>query len=94
MSSNPDAASIFGKALQEHLEVIRKTEAQFPVLEAIAQAMTSALRAGGKILWCGNGGRIRISRMVSWFRFFPRLLCGMSAPATGIFSYGPRDLAW
>ena len=56
MSSNPDAASIFAKALQEHLEVIRQTEAQLPVLEAIAQAMTSALRAGGKILWCGNGG--------------------------------------
>ena len=56
MSSNPDAASIFAKALQEHLEVIRQTEAQLPVLEAIAQAMTSALRAGGKILWCGNCG--------------------------------------
>ena len=31
-------------------------ESQAPVLEAIAKAMTSALRAGGKILWCGNGG--------------------------------------
>jgi D-sedoheptulose 7-phosphate isomerase len=26
------------------------------VLEAIARAMVSTLRAGGKILWCGNGG--------------------------------------
>jgi D-sedoheptulose 7-phosphate isomerase len=26
------------------------------VLEAIALAMTATLRAGGKILWCGNGG--------------------------------------
>ena len=31
-------------------------EAQLPALEAIAVAMTGALRAGGKILWCGNGG--------------------------------------
>jgi D-sedoheptulose 7-phosphate isomerase len=56
MSSSPDAASIFGKAIQEHLEVVRQVEAQQPVLEAIALAMTATLRAGGKILWCGNGG--------------------------------------
>jgi D-sedoheptulose 7-phosphate isomerase len=31
-------------------------EQQQPVLDAIAQAMTAALHAGGKILWCGNGG--------------------------------------
>jgi D-sedoheptulose 7-phosphate isomerase len=56
MSSDPDAASIFGKAIAEHLEVVRQVEAQQPVLEAIALAMTATLRAGGKILWCGNGG--------------------------------------
>ena len=56
MSSDPDAANIFGKAIAEHLEVVRRMELQAPVLEAIAKAMTSALRAGGKILWCGNGG--------------------------------------
>jgi D-sedoheptulose 7-phosphate isomerase len=61
MSSDPDAANvfesaIFGKAIAEHLEVVRRMEAQTPVLEAIAKAMTTALRAGGKILWCGNGG--------------------------------------
>jgi D-sedoheptulose 7-phosphate isomerase len=31
-------------------------EQQQSVLLAIAQAMTAALYAGGKILWCGNGG--------------------------------------
>lgn len=36
--------------------MVRRMEAQAPVLEAIATAMTAALRAGGKILWCGNGG--------------------------------------
>ena len=56
MSSSPDAASIFGAAIAEHLEVVRQVEAQQPVLEAIARAMTATLRAGGKILWCGNGG--------------------------------------
>ncbi len=56
MASGPDAATIFGKAIAEHLEVVRQVEAQQPVLEAIALAMTATLRAGGKILWCGNGG--------------------------------------
>jgi D-sedoheptulose 7-phosphate isomerase len=56
MSSGPDRVSIFGKAIAEHLEVVRQIEAQQPVLEAIALAMTAALRGGGKILWCGNGG--------------------------------------
>ena len=56
MSSNPDAANLFGKAIEEHLEVVGQMKAQVPVLEAIAHAMTSALHAGGKILWCGNGG--------------------------------------
>jgi len=36
--------------------VVRQLETQQPVLEAIALAMTATLRAGGKILWCGNGG--------------------------------------
>jgi len=56
MSSNPDAVSMFGKAVEQHLEVVRQMEAQLPLLAAIALAMTTALRAGGKILWCGNGG--------------------------------------
>ena len=56
MSSNPDAANLFAKAIEEHLEVVSQMRAQTPVLEAIAHVMTSALRAGGKILWCGNGG--------------------------------------
>jgi D-sedoheptulose 7-phosphate isomerase len=56
MSSSPDAASIFGTAIAEHLEVVRNVEAQQPVLESIARAMTATMRAGGKILWCGNGG--------------------------------------
>ena len=56
MSSGPDAAGIFGKAVAEHLEVVRQLEEQQGVLEVIALAMTATLRAGGKIFWCGNGG--------------------------------------
>ncbi len=56
MSQRPDAESIFGAAIAEHLEVVRQVAAQQPVLESIARAMTATLRAGGKILWCGNGG--------------------------------------
>jgi D-sedoheptulose 7-phosphate isomerase len=56
MFSGPDAASIFGKAIQEHLEVVDQVRTQQARLEAIALAMAATLRAGGKILWCGNGG--------------------------------------
>jgi len=56
MSSTPDAAGIFGKAIHDHLDVVRALEAQVPLLQAIASAMTSCLHSGGKILWCGNGG--------------------------------------
>ncbi len=48
--------SVFGEAIAAHQDVIRQMEQQQPVLLAIAQAMTAALHAGGKILWCGNGG--------------------------------------
>jgi D-sedoheptulose 7-phosphate isomerase len=56
MPSSPSAAEIFTKTIAEHLEVVRRLEGQLPVLEAIARAMTATLRAGGKVLWCGNGG--------------------------------------
>jgi D-sedoheptulose 7-phosphate isomerase len=56
MSNRPKSADVFGAAIAEHMEVVRQVEAQQPVLEAIARAMVSTLRAGGKILWCGNGG--------------------------------------
>jgi D-sedoheptulose 7-phosphate isomerase len=56
LSSGPQVADIFNKAIAEHLEVVRQLEQQQDVLMAIARAMTAAVRAGGKILWCGNGG--------------------------------------
>jgi D-sedoheptulose 7-phosphate isomerase len=56
MSSSSSAAKSFRVAISDHLEVIRQMELQVLRLEAIALAMTTTLRAGGKILWCGNGG--------------------------------------
>lgn len=56
MAGSPDAASVFGAAIAEHLEVVGKVREQQAVLESIARAMTASLRVGGKILWCGNGG--------------------------------------
>ena len=56
MSSRPDAAEIFGKAIAEHVEVVRQLADQQSVLEAIAAAMTATLLGDGKILWCGHGG--------------------------------------
>jgi D-sedoheptulose 7-phosphate isomerase len=51
-----DAVGVFSKAIAEHLDVVQQVADQQHVLKAIAQAMTAALQAGGKILWCGNGG--------------------------------------
>jgi D-sedoheptulose 7-phosphate isomerase len=56
MSSGPNAADIFGKAIAEHMETVIRLQTQQPVLEAMARAMSATLLAGGKILWCGNGG--------------------------------------
>src|SRR5271156_1500167 len=65
MSSNPEMENMFRKALHDHLDVVRRMEAQMPLLAAIAQVMTGALRAGGKILWCGNGGSAADSQHLS-----------------------------
>jgi D-sedoheptulose 7-phosphate isomerase len=56
MGQDSEALSVFAKAFAEHLEVVAETQAQLPVLEAIANAMIATISAGRKILWCGNGG--------------------------------------
>jgi D-sedoheptulose 7-phosphate isomerase len=47
---------IFESAISEHVAVVRDLERHRDVLESVAQVMIASLRAGGKILWCGNGG--------------------------------------
>jgi len=49
-------SEIFEQALAEHLTVIRMLSAQQSLLEQIGEAMSAAITAGRKILWCGNGG--------------------------------------
>ena len=56
MSNSPDAATVFGRAIAEHLEVVRQVNDKQDILEGIAIAMATTLHQGGKILWCGNGG--------------------------------------
>src|SRR5579863_5318098 len=56
MSNRTRTDTVFARAIAEHLEVIGQIQSRQPDLESIAQAMSAALRRGGKILWCGNGG--------------------------------------
>ena len=56
MANLPDRETVFGKAIAEHLDVIHGIEEQTELLETVARVMAEALRRGGQILWCGNGG--------------------------------------
>jgi D-sedoheptulose 7-phosphate isomerase len=51
-----DRAAIFQAALAEHIQIIQALKDQQRVLDQIASEMVLAIRMGGKILWCGNGG--------------------------------------
>jgi D-sedoheptulose 7-phosphate isomerase len=44
------------ETLAAHLEVIRSLESLLPEVERLAGQATECLRAGGRILWMGNGG--------------------------------------
>lgn len=54
LACNP--ASMFRQAIEEHLAVIDSLKQLQPSLEKIAELMTTAIRSGHKVLWCGNGG--------------------------------------
>jgi D-sedoheptulose 7-phosphate isomerase len=56
MPDNSNASRIFDQALAEHLAVVQALPSQRRILEQIASEMVLAVRTGGKILWCGNGG--------------------------------------
>ncbi len=49
-------STLFSEAIREHLRIICEFQSQCAVLEQIARVMSASLQAGGKILWCGNGG--------------------------------------
>jgi len=54
--TTPERARIFQAALADHLEIVKALNDQQRVLDQIASEMVLAVRMGGKILWCGNGG--------------------------------------
>jgi len=56
MPDNSDTSRIFDQALAEHMAVLEALPSQRRILEQIASEMILAVRMGGKILWCGNGG--------------------------------------
>lgn len=54
--TTPERARIFQAALEDHLQIVKALNDQQRVLDQIASEMVLAVRMGGKILWCGNGG--------------------------------------
>lgn len=44
------------QAIEDHLEVVRQLIEQRELIESIAGRISKAISAGGKVLWCGNGG--------------------------------------
>ncbi len=56
MPTSVEPGLIFEQAIAEHLTVIQSIHGQQPLLERIASEMTTAVVAGKKVLWCGNGG--------------------------------------
>ena len=56
MSSLPDPSSVYKNAIAEHLAVIQALDRKRDLLEQIGGAMSQAVHAGKKVLWCGNGG--------------------------------------
>jgi D-sedoheptulose 7-phosphate isomerase len=51
-----DANVVVRRAIFDHIEVIRNLADQQHNIEAVAKAMVRSITAGGKIIWCGNGG--------------------------------------
>jgi D-sedoheptulose 7-phosphate isomerase len=51
-----DANVVVRRAIFDHIEVIRNLADQQLEIEAVAKAMVRSITAGGKIIWCGNGG--------------------------------------
>ena len=56
MPDHLNASRIFDQALADHMAVMESLPSQRRILEQIASEMILAVRMGGKILWCGNGG--------------------------------------
>lgn len=49
-------ASLYSRAVADHLSIISQLDAQQDAFERAAVRMSECLLRGRKILWCGNGG--------------------------------------
>lgn len=54
--SSTKLTKVYHHAIADHLKTVQAMADQQPVFEKIAHAMSYAILAGHKILWCGNGG--------------------------------------
>ena len=52
----PMPKDLFSTALAEHRALFDSLHTLQPAVDRIGQRMAGLLRAGGKIMWCGNGG--------------------------------------
>jgi D-sedoheptulose 7-phosphate isomerase len=58
-------AAVFDRQLDEHLTVAERTRALLLPVAGLAEAAISVLRAGGKLLLCGNGGSAADSQHIA-----------------------------
>ena len=56
MGASLDPKALFDQSVDEHIRTVNQLRELQPLLEKACARMTSTLRAGKKILWCGNGG--------------------------------------
>lgn len=54
--ANPECSALFGRTIEEHLQVIEALRSLQPLIEKVAIRMSAAVAAGHKVFWCGNGG--------------------------------------
>lgn len=83
------AQALFERNLREHRRVFDRLESLAGPIHAAAQAMTEALRRGGRLLFCGNGGSASDSQHLA-AEFVGRLrrerapLAALALPADGV----------
>lgn len=56
MANRTESEDLYLKAIHDHIMVVEQLKNQQQLFEDIADQMIRAIRAGKKILWCGNGG--------------------------------------
>jgi D-sedoheptulose 7-phosphate isomerase len=56
MGASLNSKSLFDQSVDEHIRMVEQLRGLQPLLEKACARMVTALRAGKKILWCGNGG--------------------------------------